>query len=217
LRRNDNNNEILEVMSKRYIVLTIVIIGVAVGLTQLLEKGPKNIIEPTEMLMKANDQSRYLTTHFIAKRLIERDPSLFVIDVRMMDEFEDYNIPGSFNIPLEEILTEDWEAYLDQEGMDIVFYSTSDVFADQAWMLSTQKGYKNLYVMQGGLNEWFRTIIQPVAPEETAPTEAFELYSFERAASIFFGGATAGTATAPAAKKKVTVRKKEKKAAEGGC
>lgn len=206
-----------EDMSKRYIVLTIILIGAAFGLTQLPEKGPKSPITPEEMLLKANDQSRYLSTHFIAKRLIERDPSLFVIDVRMMDEFEAYNIPGSFNIPLEEILYEDWEAYIDQEGTDVVFYSTSDVFADQAWMLSTQKGYKNLYVMTGGLNEWFRTIIQPEEPDETAPIEAFELYSFERAACIYFGGATAGAATAPVAKKTVTVRKKEKKAAEGGC
>ena len=204
-------------MSKRYIVLTIILLGAAFGLTLLPEHGPKSPMTPEEMLLKANDQSRYLTTHFIAKRLIERDPSLFVIDVRMADEFEAYNIPGSFNIPLEDILNEDWEAYIDQEGMDVVFYSTSDVFADQAWMLSTQKGYNHLYVMEGGLNEWFRTIIQPVAPEETAPTEAFELYSFERAACIYFGGASAGAATVPVAKKKVTVRKKEKKAAEGGC
>jgi rhodanese-related sulfurtransferase len=204
-------------MSKRYIVLTIILLGVAFGLTLLPEHGPKSPVTPQELLLKASDQSRYLTTHFIAKRLIERDPSLFVIDVRMADEFEAYNIPGSFNIPLEEILNEDWEAYIDQEGMDVVFYSSSDVFADQAWMLSTQKGYNHLYVMKGGLNEWFRTIIQPVAPDETAPTEAFELYSFERAACIYFGGASAGAATAPVAKKKVTVRKKEKKAAEGGC
>ena len=204
-------------MSKRYIVLAIILIVLAFGLTQLPEKGPKSPVTPEEMLIKVNDNSRYLSTHFIAKRLIERDPSLFIIDVRMADDFNAYNIPGSFNIPLEEIMNSDWEAYIDQEGMDIVFYSTSDVFADQAWMLSAQKGYSHLYVMQGGLNEWFKTIIKPVPPDETAPTEAFDLYAFERAACIYFGGASAGAATAPVAKKTVTVRKKEKKAAEGGC
>ena len=204
-------------MSKRYIVLAIILIGTAFGLTQLPEKGPKSPITPEEMLLKAIDQSRYLSTHFIAKRLIERDPSLFVIDVRLIDEYEEYNIPNSFNIPLEEIMSEDWEAYLDQERMDIVFYSNSDVFADQAWTLGTQKGYKNLYVMKGGLNEWFRTIIKPVAPDETSPSEAFELYSFERAACIYFGGSSAGVTNVPVAKKKVTLRKKEKKTAEGGC
>ncbi|RLD23868.1 MAG: hypothetical protein DRI71_04225 [Bacteroidetes bacterium] len=204
-------------MSKRYIVLTLLLVGSAFGLTQLPEKGPRSPITPQELLIAVNDQSRFLETHFIAKRLIERDPSLFLIDIRMLYEFEEYNIPGSFNIPLEELLLPDWEAYIDQDGMDIVFYSNSDVFADQAWMLSKQKGYNNLYVMKGGLNEWFRTIIQPTPPDETAPTAAFEKYAFERAACIYFGGASAGVASVPIAKKKVTVRKKEKKAAEGGC
>ena len=204
-------------MSKRYIILTILLLVSAFGLTLLPEKGPKSPITPEALLIEVNDQSRYLETHFIAKRLIERDPSLFLIDIRMIYEYEEYNIPGSFNIPLEELLSPDWEAYLDQDGMDVVFYSNSDVFADQAWMLSAQKGYKNSYVMKGGLNEWFRTIIQPTPPDETEPTEAFEKYSFERAASIYFGGSSAGIASAPVAKKKVTVRKKEKKAAEGGC
>ena len=80
-------------MSKRYIVLTLILIVSAFGLTQLPEKGPKSPVTPEEMLIKAHDQSRYLSTHFIAKRLIERDPSLFIIDVRMIDEFEAYNIP----------------------------------------------------------------------------------------------------------------------------
>lgn len=204
-------------MSKRYIVLTVILLVLAFGLTMLPEKGPRSPITPEELLLKANDQSRYLGTHLIAKRLIERDPSLFLVDIRMIYEYEEYNIPGSYNIPLEEILSPDWEAYIDQEGMDVVFYSNSDVFADQAWMLSTQKGYKNLYVMRGGLNSWFRTIIQPTPPDETASTVAFEKYSFERAASIYFGGTSVGMASAPVAKKKVTVRKKEKKAAEGGC
>ena len=204
-------------MSKRYIVLAILLIVSAFGLTQLPEKGPRSLISPSELLLEANNQARYLSTHFIAKRLIERDPSLFLIDVRMIYEFEEYNIPGSFNIPLEEVLLPDWEAYIDQEGMDVVFYSNGDVYADQAWMLSAEKGYHNLYIMKGGLNEWFRTIIQPIPPDETAPLEAYEQYSFERAASIYFGGSSAGAPSGPVAKKKVTVRKKEKKAAEGGC
>jgi rhodanese-related sulfurtransferase len=204
-------------MSKRYIVLAILLIVSAFGLTQLPEKGPRSPITPAELLIEANDQARYLSTHFVAKRLIERDPSLFLIDVRMMYEFEEHNIPGSFNIPLEEVILPDWEAYIDQDGVDVVFYSNGDIYADQAWMLSAEKGYKNLYVMKGGLNEWFRTIIQPTPPDETAPTEAFEKYSFERAASIYFGGSSTGAEAAPVAKKKVTVRKKEKKAAEGGC
>ena len=204
-------------MSKRYIILAIILIGAAFGLTILPEKGYRSALSPEDVLLKASDESRYLSTHTIAERIIERDPSLLLIDVRMIDEFEAYNITGSINIPQEEILNKDWEMYFLQDGMDVVFYSNGNVFAEQAWNLCAQKGYKNLYVMKGGLNKWFETIIQPTPPPDTAPSEAFDLYSFERAASIYFGGTPVGAATAPTPKKNVIVRKKEKKAAEGGC
>ncbi len=204
-------------MSKRYIILAIILLGSAIGLTMLPEKGYRSVVPPSEVLLKSSDQSRFLSTHSIAERLIERDPSILLVDVRMADEYEDYNIPGSVNVPLEEILNDYAELYVNQDAMDIVFYSNGDVFAEQAWNLCVQKGYKNLYVMQGGLNAWFATIIQPSPPEDTAPSEAFDLYSFERAASIYFGGTPVGGTAAPVQKKNVVVRKKEKKAAEGGC
>ena len=204
-------------MSKRYIFLAFVLLASAFGLTRLQDKPDSNQIPANELLLEINDPAKYQSTHQIAKRLIERDPSLFLIDIRTAEQFEEYNIPGSFNIPLEEIMAPEWIDYVDQDAIDVVFYSNADVYADQAWMLYTQQGVQNLYVMKGGVNEWFNTIIQPTPPLETAPTEAFDLYAFERAACIYFGGASAGVASAPAPKKAVTVRKKEKKAAEGGC
>ena len=194
-----------------------ILLGAAFGLTMLPEKGYRSVVPPGDVLLKSTDQSRFLATHTIAERLIQRDPSILLIDVRMVDEFEDYNIPSSVNVPLEEILNVYAELYVNQDAMDIVFYSNGDVFAEQAWNLCVQKGYKNLYVMKGGLNSWFATIIQPTRPDETAPSEAFDLYSFERAASIYFGGTAVGASIAPVQKKNVVVRKKEKKAAEGGC
>ncbi|MCB0497694.1 MAG: hypothetical protein KDC79_16240 [Cyclobacteriaceae bacterium] len=205
-------------MSKRYIFLAVLLIGSAFGLTQLPEKPNKKQIPPDELLIKIYDQARYLTTREIAKRIIDRDPSIFLVDVRTPSEYEEYAIPGAFNIPLENILDDQWRDYLNQDGVDVIFYSNGTIYADQAWDLIAQRGIKNLYIMKGGLNEWFATIIKPVAPDETAPSEAFDQYAFEKAASIYFGGSSAGVdAAAPAEKKEVVVRKKKKKAAEGGC
>lgn len=205
-------------MSKRYIFLAVLLIGSAFGLTQLPEKPDKKQIPADEFLIRIYDQARYLSTHEIAKRIIDRDPSIFLVDVRTPMEYEEYTIPGAFNIPLENILEPEWKDYLSQEGMDIILFSNDDIYADQAWALVAQQGVKNLYVMKGGLNHWFATIIKPVAPPETAPTEAFDQYAFEKAASIYFGGSSAGIETAaPVEKKEVVVRKKKKKAAEGGC
>ena len=57
----------------------------------------------------------------------------------------------------------------------------------------------------------------PQPPAETASSEAFDLYAFEKGASIYFGGTPVGAQAQSAPKKNVVVRKKNKKAAEGGC
>jgi rhodanese-related sulfurtransferase len=207
-------------MSKRYIFLAIVLLGSAFGLTMLPEKTEPNAVTPEEFLIKIYDQSRFLSTDLIAKRIIERDPGLFIIDVRTPDQFEEYSIPGSVNIPLDLILKSEWSDYLNQEGMDFIFVSNGDVYAEQAWALAVQKGYTNLYVMKGGMNEWFRNIMLPVEPSETEDSQAFVTYQFRKGASQFFGGTPGVVAPAEQSvtpKKQVIVRKKKKKEAEGGC
>ena len=204
-------------MAKRYIFLALILILAAFGLTRLPEPKDTFQIPPEELLIRINDPAKFQTTHEVAKRLIERDPSLFLIDVRDVDQYISYSLPGAFHIAADVIAEPEWFDYINQEGVDVVFYSNSDVYSDQAWMLFAQQGVQDIYVMKGGLNEWFNTIIQPVPPPETAPSEAFEQYSFALAASIYFGGTSVGNAPAETTKKEVVVRKKEKKAAEGGC
>jgi rhodanese-related sulfurtransferase len=206
-------------MSKRYIVLAILLIGIAYGLTQLPDKPTRLGLSPKEFLVQITDPSRFLSTDLIAKRIIEQDPSLFLIDVRSPEEFEEYSIDGAVNIPLDYLLDEDWAGYLNQDAMDIVFYSNSDIYSDQAWALSVQYGYSGLYIMKGGLNEWFRTIMLPTPPNELSPVVDFDLYSFRKGASQYFGGTPSGNQmeVETVKKKQVVVRKKKKKAAEGGC
>jgi rhodanese-related sulfurtransferase len=204
-------------MLKSITILGSLLLAFSFGCTQVEEKTAGQYT-PEELLVKINDPSRYITTYQIAERIIGEDPSVYLIDVRMEDEYDAYAIPGSLSLPLEELLSPDNDEYLRQEGMDIIFYSNGDVFADQAWMLAVQKGIQDVYVLQGGLNEWFRTIIKPEAPPETASQEAFDLYSFARGACIYFGGnSMISTDAGNVPKRDVVVRQKKKKAAEGGC
>ncbi len=91
-------------MSKRYIIIAILLIGSAFGLILIPKQAPTDQIKPTAFLIEINDPARFLETDQIAKRLIEEDPTLFLIDVRSLYEYEDYSIPASVNIPLEELL-----------------------------------------------------------------------------------------------------------------
>lgn len=206
-------------MSKRYIILAIVFIGIAAGLSVLPKKPEGGKTTPEKLHQKVYDPARYLSSDHIADLLINQDPSILLIDVRDEDEYEDYALPNSVNIPLGKLFSEDMIIYLDQPGTHPVFYSNGDVRADQAWILAKRAGFKHMYVMQGGLNHWFETIINPTPPEETSPIEDFEIYNFRVGARNFFtGGGQIETENENNPKPKpMLVRKKKKNVAEGGC
>jgi rhodanese-related sulfurtransferase len=171
---------------------------------------------------------RYISTDELADRIISQDPTLLLIDVRDEKSYEKYSLTNAINIPLEKILDEDSEPYLNQDAYDVILYSNDNFYADQAWILCTRLDYKNLYVLKGGVTEWYNTIINPEKPSEDMASNQFELYSFRKAASMYFGvsypedfknnsASIENARNLNAAPKKIIVRKKKKKAAEGGC
>lgn len=208
-------------LTRRYQILGTILFILAAGLV-LLPKYKKNEgVNPEVFITKLISSERYISTDRLADRLVNQDPTVLLIDTRSEAEFKSFALPGAINIPLKDILNEDKSAYLDQDVYDVILYSSTNFYADQAWILTNRLGYKNIYVLKGGLNEWFNTIISPKYPDETMPEEALKLYSFRKAAAMFFGvGITnekVETSTSAPVKKVINVRKKKKKKTEGGC
>ena len=206
------------IVKREYQILALILVLLALGLV-LLPKYKKNEgINPKLFVKNALSTERYISTDQLADKLVNQDPTVLLIDTRTEKEYNEYALPNALNIPLEKLLDEDFESYLDQEAYDVILYSNDNFYADQAWMLGNRLGYKNLYVLKGGLNEWFNTIISPKYPDETMPKEAFELYDFRKAAGMYFGvGAPKSEKKSAPAKKVITVKKKKKRVAEGGC
>lgn len=205
-------------MSKTYIILAIVLLAVAGGLIFLPKTTRNSEIPPETLAKEINDPARFLSVDHIAERMIEEDPSILLIDVRSPEEYDLFTLPNAFSIPLSEITLPEWEGYLDQEEMDVVLFSNGDIYADQAWVICTRKGFKNLYVMEGGLNQWFSNIMQPTAPPETAPSEEFDLYAFRQGASLYFSGGSIEIESSEAKAKPVKLMKRVKKTTTaGGC
>lgn len=225
------NRSLVKFLSHRYQILAIVFIILAGGLVLLPKYEKHEGISPEKLLADAVSPERYMTTDELADRMINNDPSLLLIDVRDEKSYNEYAIPGATNIPLKKLLDEDFDAYIDQNSYDVVFISNDNFYSDQAWILCKRLGYKNLNVLKGGVNEWYRTIINPIKPDETMPTIAHEQYDFRVAASRYFGVAypeklvedqpetIKKTSAQPVAapKKVVPVKKKKKAPVEGGC
>ena len=204
-------------MNIKYIALSLVLILLGAGLFLLPDRKNFDELKPDDLLAMAGDRSLFLSTDLIASRMIDKDPSLFLIDVRTPDQYEYFSLPGAVNIPLEEILNPEWEDYLEQDGVDVVFYSNGNILADQAWMICKRSHKQDIFIMKGGLNCWFETIMQPPVPPSTAPSEAFDLYQFRKGACQYFGGGSQAISGEPAQEAVKVSRKKKKSAVEGGC
>ncbi|MDP2087996.1 MAG: rhodanese-like domain-containing protein [Flavobacteriaceae bacterium] len=153
--------------------------------------GPKIIKSdeksPSKLMAEFMSTERYINADELAEKLVNKDPSILLIDLRSKAEFDKYHIPSAINIPFETLLNEENESIINQDRVSLIFYSNDHLLADQAWFLTNSNGYKNLIVLKEGLNGFYETILNPVIPSEGMPQEDFERYTFRKAAGIFFG------------------------------
>lgn len=203
-------------MNKKYLLLAGIVIALGIGMLFMPEKDADKQVQPEILLAAIDDPSRFLSTDDITDRLVKQDPALLLIDVRPNSQFDAFSIPGSINIPVDSLLSGPALEMLAQKAKDKVFCSNADVTSEQAWIVCRRLGMERIYVMRGGVNEWFKTIVKAEKPAETAPSEALDLYHFRLAAcQHFFGSKQTATAPAPV-KKKVNVAKKPAAASSGG-
>ena len=230
------NRKLVKFLSLRYKILAGVMIVLAGGLVLLPKYEKHEGISPETLLSEAISPERYITTDELADRIINQDPTLLLVDVRDENSYKKYSLPNAINIPLKKVLDEDSEPYLYQDEYDVVLFSNDNFHSDQAWILCNRLGYENLHVLKGGINKWFNTIIDPKKPTENMASSEFELYSFRKAASMYFGVAypekvvkkavvkkyipkTTTAKTTPVAnpKKVIPNKKKKKMPVECGC
>lgn len=143
-------------------------------------------LKPAVLLEKTIQGRQFITVDDAARFLINEDSTVRFIDLRSPQEYRAFNIPGSVNIPYEDLLNRDWEGYLHQDKVRNILYSNGDLKAGLAWTLTARMGYGNNYIMKGGMNEWYRTVMKShfsggrITPSQNAVFEA------RRKASILF-------------------------------
>ncbi|MEI7723987.1 MAG: rhodanese-like domain-containing protein [Bacteroidota bacterium] len=206
--------------SLHYLTLVLLILALIIALV------PQNTTRPykltaEQLLAEIRTGTQFISPDEVADKIIQKDPSIQLIDVRNPREFEMFNLPGAINIPLQDILSEGNTDVLNQGTRMNILYSNGSTEANEAWLLTRQLGYQNNYVLQGGLNYWMETIMNPVKPENIVSNDEIARYDFRKAASAALGGgdvsAIAPAASGSATPKPGVVPVKKKKKASGGC
>jgi 3-mercaptopyruvate sulfurtransferase SseA len=155
--------------------ITVLLVGLGILLAFMPNSSTKTFkLKPDEMLAKSASDEIYFTVDEVARFVNTEDSTVQLIDLRSEEEFRKIKIPGSVNIPFEELLNQNNAGYLNQENVRNVFYGNGDQFANIAWTIVTGLGYENSFVMKGGLNEWYKTVMltkfegETITPRENA-------------------------------------------------
>jgi rhodanese-related sulfurtransferase len=207
-------------MERKYTILTILLVVLALGLVVLPKDNGRKEIDPKVLLDGVVEWSRYLSVDQVTHRIIENDPTLLLIDLRPSDQFKNFALPGAINLNPDSLLSQYGTDLLGQAGKDKLLYGNSDLIAEKAWLVCTRYSVNRLYIMKGGMNEWYNTIIKVKPATGTPSTADLDLISFRNAARQFFvgSGETANTPTATVQKEKAPlIRKAPSSSAGGGC
>lgn len=124
-----------------------------------ISAGRSLSVRPQKLMVELLDEKTYFSVDQVAKFLVTEDSTVQFFDLRSPGEFSAINIPGSINIPYNELLNNDPGKFLSDENIKKIFYSNGDFDSNYAFAIASGLNYKNIFVMKGGLNEWFKTIM----------------------------------------------------------
>jgi len=203
-------------MNTRVIICIILISFGSIAAILPKENTSSIRLNADQMLHEIRLATNLISPDELADLLINKDPSILLIDVRDSIEYGKFHLPGAINIPLNNLLNDNWIPYIDQISQNNIFYSNGTMLSSEAWIITKQLGFKNNFVLSGGINEWFATIIKPERPTSMAPTEEWALYNKRKASGMFFTGSKASSAD-EAALSLPPVPRKKKSRVQGGC
>jgi sulfur-carrier protein adenylyltransferase/sulfurtransferase len=144
------------------------------------------VVKPKTLLTEILDEKAYFTVDQVARFIVSEDKTVQIIDVRTPEEFRNMNIPGSINVPYNELLNHDPGSFLNNVETRNIFYSNGDLNSNYALVISRGLNYKNSYIMKGGLNEWFNTVMNSSFNGERITARENALYETRESAKKMF-------------------------------
>jgi len=168
----------------KFSIMIIVLGGMLVFLPSIQNK----INEPklSELFEVSTISNIYFSVDQIAKSMVREDTSILLIDLRSPEEYKAFNLPGSINIPYNDLLNRDWQGYLNQKSIKNVLYSNGDFTSTSAWIIVTRLGYENNFILKGGLNEWYNTVMESKFEGRKITAKENALFETRTKAKILF-------------------------------
>jgi rhodanese-related sulfurtransferase len=90
-----------------------------------------------------------VSAQVLTEWLRAKKAGLRVIDLRPIEAFDAYHIPGAEDVPIATITKAEFA-----RTETVVLYADTEIRAEQAWVTLRARGLTNVHILRGGLAEW---------------------------------------------------------------
>ncbi|MBK7630118.1 MAG: rhodanese-like domain-containing protein [Ignavibacteriales bacterium] len=164
------------------------IFGFMLGLFALTAGNPYGgtsikVNEKELALSTVGNSDKVLVTD-LADWIIKAKADYELVDLRSEEKYSEYTIPNSQCIPIAQLPQS--ELFRNQK---IVLFSDDNIDAAKAWFILKSKGYKGVYILDGGLDVWKEKVLFPKTPINGSEKEIAQFEKMKEVATYFGGQA----------------------------
>lgn len=175
------------------------------------EPGEKKVLE------SVTDEAVLMNADEVAYLILHNPKRVNLVDVRTEAEFNTFHLPAATHIPLANLTDRTYKELFNDPLKKHVLVSNGGVDASKALVILTRKGYKRLYVLEGGMNSFVETIFKDNTPPEGLKAfDEISKYRFRQRAAALFSGEE-GELNLPQVKNKANIPVVTAKPTGGGC
>ncbi len=131
--------------------------------------------------LKDGREPKYISVLELAERIKNRD-NFLLIDLRSLADYNQFRIPTSKHIPIEEL-----SDFNPETEAQLIVYAETDSLPSFAFSVLKGKGFENPLVLKGGIQDWYNRLLYPKMPL-TIPEEDQDLADRVKSLSTYFGG-----------------------------
>ena len=132
-----------------------------------------------EGLKDESDHPDFISVVDLATAIKNRE-EFRLIDLREVEEFEEFHLPSAVNIPYDSALKMEFEG-------KVIFYSGDDYLAKRLWEKLPQSAKTNVQVLYGGVHDWYEKLLYPELPINS-PEEHRPVVNKVMELSTYYGG-----------------------------
>lgn len=205
-----------KISAKLSIIGVIFILIVIIGLLTMERPKHNYKLSTNEMLAKTMKHDYIIKFDKFFDIYYNNDSLYRFIDLRSAHDYQVSHLKGALNIPISKILDDQFKDIVNQDDKINVLYYSNQLGACSPWMILTQLGYKNNFILGGGYDYVKEHIIDEYSPMLGSFSDEKPKYDYKEVVSNTAGGASASSSSASNTPAPI-IKKKAAKEEEGGC